>query len=336
MCSATARPRSRPASAATSDCRSTRRPNTYSPAHSVIATATRSWDDANGNFFPDCDLTNAGRNGECGPLDPGTFGTLQVRQHARSGLDQRVRQARLQLAGVAQHRSSARPGCGVERRLLPHLVRQLHRHRQPAGHAGRLRSVLRHRAGRCAAAGGSERQQICGLYDIKPSQFGQVNNVVGPRLQLRQADRGLQRLRRQLRRLPRQDGQRRRRLEHRQLVRGRQRRRQSPSPRPNTCFVVDSPQQLFNCETGNPYQSRIKFNGSVALPLGPAARLRLSEPAGSAVHRPDDVHRTRRSRRRSGASCRHHRQRDIDLLPAGSAYLRRSDQPAGSCGSARS
>jgi hypothetical protein len=34
----------------------------------------------------------------------------------------------------------------------------------------------------------------------------------------------------------------------------------------NTCFVVDSPQQLYNCDVRNPYQSRIKINGSYELP----------------------------------------------------------------------
>ena len=34
----------------------------------------------------------------------------------------------------------------------------------------------------------------------------------------------------------------------------------------SSCFVVDSPQQLINCESGNPYQHRFKVNGSVPLP----------------------------------------------------------------------
>jgi len=34
----------------------------------------------------------------------------------------------------------------------------------------------------------------------------------------------------------------------------------------NSCYVVDSPQQLFNCDVKVPYQNRIKLNGSYTLP----------------------------------------------------------------------
>ena len=34
----------------------------------------------------------------------------------------------------------------------------------------------------------------------------------------------------------------------------------------NRCFVVDSPQELYNCKTANPYQGRVKLNGSIPLP----------------------------------------------------------------------
>jgi hypothetical protein len=34
----------------------------------------------------------------------------------------------------------------------------------------------------------------------------------------------------------------------------------------NSCYVVDSPQQLFNCDVKVPYQNRIKLNGSYILP----------------------------------------------------------------------
>jgi len=32
------------------------------------------------------------------------------------------------------------------------------------------------------------------------------------------------------------------------------------------CFVVDSPEQLYQCKTANPYQGRVKLNGSIPLP----------------------------------------------------------------------
>src|SRR5262245_55379971 len=38
------------------------------PVNTRINSATRTWTDANRNLFPDCDLTNIGLNGECGPL----------------------------------------------------------------------------------------------------------------------------------------------------------------------------------------------------------------------------------------------------------------------------
>src|SRR6185436_17659417 len=44
------------------------------PAFRMTTNATRTWNDVNGNFVPDCDLTNVESNGECGALSDRNLG----------------------------------------------------------------------------------------------------------------------------------------------------------------------------------------------------------------------------------------------------------------------
>ena len=44
------------------------------PITTSVNTASRSWTDSNGNFYPDCNLGNFALNGECGALDNQNFG----------------------------------------------------------------------------------------------------------------------------------------------------------------------------------------------------------------------------------------------------------------------
>ena len=56
----------------------------------------------------------------------------------------------------------------------------------------------------------------------------------------------------------------------------------SASSGTNTCYVIDSPQQLFNCEVDVPYQHRIKVNGSYQFPWGiQAAAVVQSNPGAN-------------------------------------------------------
>src|SRR5690606_14747656 len=44
------------------------------PVSNMVTTTTRSWNDANGDFVPDCDLTAPEANGECGAMANSNFG----------------------------------------------------------------------------------------------------------------------------------------------------------------------------------------------------------------------------------------------------------------------
>src|SRR5262249_40069140 len=108
---------------------------------------------------------------------------------------------------------------------------------------------------------GGGNQRICGLYDIKPSAFGKVSNVVTDAAKFgneTEVYNGLE-----------------------FAVNARFGRGGTLSggvstgrTETNECFVVDSPQQLYQCDTLASWgsQTQFKLNGSYPLPLG----LRLS------------------------------------------------------------
>jgi len=49
--------------------------STNGPAQGLVSTTSRLWNDANGNFFPDCNLADPAPNGECGPWANPAFGS---------------------------------------------------------------------------------------------------------------------------------------------------------------------------------------------------------------------------------------------------------------------
>ena len=99
------------------------------------------------NFLPDCNLVATTANGECGAMANPNFGTYVPGEFAGSRLDHGLGQADLQLADVDQRRSRADTQRRRQRRVLPHVVRQLPGDRQPARDARRLQPLLRDRAG---------------------------------------------------------------------------------------------------------------------------------------------------------------------------------------------
>ena len=129
-CSATARPPSRPTSAA-SRWRSgvTNFTRLANPMSTTVNSVSRTWTDLNGNFAPDCDLTSPLANAECGQMQNLNFGKSVPVDALRQRRVRRLRRARLQLGGLGEHPARACQRPLGQRVLQPALVRQLPRRR---------------------------------------------------------------------------------------------------------------------------------------------------------------------------------------------------------------
>ena len=143
----------------------------------IGASATRTWTDANGNFSPDCELTNFAANGECGILDNRTFGrpviTTRFDPDFLNGWGRRGNN--LQMSATLQHelRQNVAVNFGYFRtswRNQPTLVNAATTATDFTGYC-----VTAPSDSRLPNGGG---YQVCGNYDVNPSRFGVLNNVV--------------------------------------------------------------------------------------------------------------------------------------------------------------
>ena len=58
------------------------------PATSIVTSTSRTWFDANGDFVPQCTLTNPAANGECGAIANPSFGSASPRISYDKGASQ--------------------------------------------------------------------------------------------------------------------------------------------------------------------------------------------------------------------------------------------------------
>jgi hypothetical protein len=148
-----------------------------SPSANVVSSTTRTWADDNGNYVPDCDLRNRLANGECGALANSAFGTSVIRTRYADEVMKGwgVRPYIWQGSAVVQHQLW--PGAGLtvgyfrswygNFRVTDNLAVT------PADNDPFC--VTAPVDSRLPNGGG---YQICGLYDLKRSAFGAVNNLV--------------------------------------------------------------------------------------------------------------------------------------------------------------
>lgn len=235
----------------------------FNPVNAAVNSTGRSWGDANGNFFPDCDLTNPAKNGECGPMQNQAFGQTQIKTNPDPSW----------INGWGKRGYSWQAGVSIDHELRPGTSVSAGYYRTWYGNftvTDNLETTPADYDPYCITAPTDPRlppsvsgQQICGLYDINPSKFGLVNNVVTLAKKFGKQTEVYNGV----------DVVFSARLPHGGQASGGWNIGDSlssglstESAKTSNCFVVDSPQQLYNCKSGNPYQSRIKVNASYPLP----------------------------------------------------------------------
>ena len=252
---------------------------TFAPQNAIVASTSRSWSDPNGNLMPDCDLRNPSGNGECGPMANRSFGqSLLVTTPDPNwirGWGNRGFSWAGSLSIDHQLSSGVAVSAGYYRTIYGNQIVTQNQATTPADYDPYCITAPVDSRLPASVSG----QQICGLYDITPSKFGVVNNVVTlannfghPREHYNGADvnvvvrlaRGINlsggwNVGNAISTLTAFPG--------------------ATTSKLNTCVVVNSPQDvkftlpsgttvLTGCETGNPYQHRFRVNGSMQLPYG--------------------------------------------------------------------
>jgi hypothetical protein len=148
------------------------------PINTSFNTTTRTWTDTNGDYVPDCDLTNPLANGECGQLANLNFGKINPNAT-------RYDPAVMQGWGVRDYFWDF--GTEVQHELLSRVSVDAGYYRNWAGNFrvtdNRLVTpadfnpycITAPTDARLPNGGG---YQVCGLYDGSPAKFGRVQNLV--------------------------------------------------------------------------------------------------------------------------------------------------------------
>jgi hypothetical protein len=155
------------------------------PIQASINSVNRTWNDSfyplgdprRGNYVPDCDLANRGQNGECGAMANQNFGGLNVT----------TRYADDALLGYGARSYNWDFTTEVQHELRPGVSMTAGYYRNWFGNHLVTDNVLVTPAdfspfcitapsdSRLPGGGGYE---VCGLYDVAPAKFGQVNSVI--------------------------------------------------------------------------------------------------------------------------------------------------------------
>ena len=247
------------------------------PISTSVLTARRNWNDANGNFVPDCDLTSQVANGECGSISDNNFG--QINPGATRYQDDVT-------SGFGNRNYTWDISTEIVQELAPGVSLTAGYYRNTSGSWNVNDNIAigpedfdpfcatAPMDSRLPGGGGYE---VCGLYDITKAARGQGTTLVSPADQFIGSASG--------------------------VTCGAQRDANGTAPNSgtncgssdfvgvsidtrftngaslgggfdtgrtviNSCFVIDSPQALLNCDTEIPFKAHhnAKVFGSYPLP----------------------------------------------------------------------
>lgn len=230
------------------------------PVNASVNATNRSWSDTNRNMVPDCDLRNPALNGECGPMANANFGQLNI----TTRYDPKV------LNGWGSRDYNWQASATIEHELRPGTSISAGYFRTWYGNftvTDNLSVTPADYDPYCFTAPVDDRlpasgSQICGLYDVTPTKFGAVNNLVtfasnyGKQSEIYNgADVNLRT------RLPKAA------FVTAGISIGNALSAGSNSTASSKrCFVVDSPQELYQCDRPVPYRAQVKMSATYPLP----------------------------------------------------------------------
>jgi hypothetical protein len=251
------------------------------PVSTVVGSVTRNWTDSNGNIFPDCDLYSPVLNGECGAYQNVNFGRQVVTTVWADDVIRGFgnRDASWDLSAEFQHeiRQGMALTAGYYRNWTSWLV---------SNNLGDLRGRVTDNQNftpadyspYCITAPTDSRlpngggYQVCGLYDVSPAKFGQVNNIVTQAANYGKPSRvsnyfGVNINTRVGSAVQLGGG-----LDTGKTV-------------SDACYVVDSPQSLLYCHVETPWKAGTQFKmfGSFLLPLSLSVSGTYQDYAGPSI-----------------------------------------------------
>jgi hypothetical protein len=229
-----------------------------------VNSTTRSWTDPNGNFLPDCDLRNIAANGECGAMANRNFGGLVVTNTPDPNW----------VTGWGKRPYMWQTSVSVDREITSSVSMSLGYYHTTYGNFYVLDNTLVtpvDYSQYCVTAptdsrlGSASGQQLCGLYDLNPNKFGQNQSIIsfaknyGTQTEI--YDGVDLSVNARLRKMTMTGG-----WNIGDALQTGTTAGGTAAARQNNCFVVDSPQQLYNCDLKIPFQNRVKLSASYLLP----------------------------------------------------------------------